>query len=262
MRKRLWIPLTIVLLVPVPVVFLSHQPVSGSGMNGELFTGSAALDSILSEASGKPVILNFWATWCGPCVRELPELEVLAADLGDRAVVIAVDIGDPDLSTLISFRENNPIDLNVVWLDGADAELAAERYSLEDVLPVSVILDGSGDETARAIGARSTEWFASAVEGASSGLVAEPLEQVDIHVYVVGLSDDPLVGELAEAALQIAGPEGFDVLDPSLTGDSILMEEAYLPMSGWPYAQLCVWGACRPPVDSAATLLEAFNSMR
>lgn len=261
MRERLWVPLSIILLIPVPVVLLSHRAITGSGSNQELFTGLSSLDSILTEAEGKPVLINFWATWCGPCVRELPELEAVAAEFGDEAVFLAVDIGDPDLETLETFRENNPIGLTMIWLDPADAESVSLTYSLPDALPVTLVLDPGGTEKARAVGARSGDWFASAVAGASTGETM-PMQHGNVHVYVVGSPDDPLVAELAEAALEIAGEEGFDVLDPTVQEDMAEMELLYLPLTGWPYAQLCVGGACRPPVSTAAELLAAFEEMR
>ena len=262
MRRHLWIPLVIILLVPVPVVLLSHGITTGSGVNGELFSGLSSLDSILAEAGGKPVLLNFWATWCGPCVRELPEIEEVSREFGEEAVFLAVDIGDPDIQTLKSFRDNNPVAITVIWLDPAEADLLALRYSLPDVLPITLVLDGNGEEAARAVGARNKEWFEAAVAGASTGEVFQDDSSGEVHVYVVGPGEDPLVAELIEAAVEIAGEEGFDLLDPTIPADSSSMEQLYLPMSGWPYAQLCVNGACRPPVSSAGELLQAHREMQ
>lgn len=45
----------------------------------------------LSALRGKPVVLNFWATWCGPCQNELPALQKAAEHLGDSVVFVGVD---------------------------------------------------------------------------------------------------------------------------------------------------------------------------
>lgn len=50
----------------------------------------------LSQFRGKPVVLNFWATWCPPCVEEVPSIVALQQKLGDKVVVLAVstDVDD------------------------------------------------------------------------------------------------------------------------------------------------------------------------
>ncbi len=262
MKNHLWILLVLVLLIPVFVISLSHHQPGGSVENGTLVLGIESLDSILAVSDGKPVLVNFWATWCGPCVREMPLLEQLAGELGENAVFVAVDMGDPELSTLELFRENNPVGITVVWLSPSEAEIVAGRYELADALPMTIILNGSGEETARAVGARSYEWFSSAMDGASSGNVIAHDEDIEVHIYVVGSAGDPVVEALIVEAVAIAGTDGYDVLDPTLTEDSLLMVEAYLPGSGWPYAQLCVGGACNRPVATAEELRAAFESMR
>jgi peroxiredoxin len=56
----------------------------------------------LKALRGRPVLLNFWATWCPPCVEEMPSVEDLARAVGDRAVVLAVSV-DEDWDALKKF---------------------------------------------------------------------------------------------------------------------------------------------------------------
>ena len=54
----------------------------------------AGYDALLAELRGTPVVVNFWASWCGPCEAEAPRLTAAADEFGDRVQFIGVDILD------------------------------------------------------------------------------------------------------------------------------------------------------------------------
>ena len=58
----------------------------------------------LSQFRGKTVVLNFWATWCGPCVQEVPSIMALQKQMGDKIVILAVST-DVDEDAYKSFTE-------------------------------------------------------------------------------------------------------------------------------------------------------------
>ena len=68
----------------------------------------------LGQLRGKPVLLNFWASWCAPCVEEMPSLVQLQKQMGDRVTVLAVSI-DSDENAYKQFVRDHNIDLLTAW---------------------------------------------------------------------------------------------------------------------------------------------------
>ena len=56
------------------------------------FAGGPAVN--VADFRGTPLIVNFWATWCAPCVKEMPEFQEVAAQAGDKVVFLGVDVED------------------------------------------------------------------------------------------------------------------------------------------------------------------------
>jgi len=97
----------------------------------------------LSEWNGKPQVINFWATWCAPCRREIPMLNALAADPGfaDFSLIgIAIDFRED----VLAFLKSTPIHYPVLIgeEDGLDA---ARAFGMESLgLPFTAFVDASG----------------------------------------------------------------------------------------------------------------------
>lgn len=94
----------------------------------------------LSEQRGKVVLLNIWATWCGPCVAEMPDIDRLAKDYADDLVVIGVNSGEP-LEAVKAFIEKNgytyPIALDT------DYRISGELYPTM-AIPYTVVINPLG----------------------------------------------------------------------------------------------------------------------
>ena len=121
------------------------EGVQAPDFTGELIDGTSIT---LSELQGKPVIINFWATWCGPCVKEMPAFERLKDDFGDKIGIIAVNCGD-DAGTVKDFVEENGYTFPVVL----DEEYSISMLYPTNSIPYTVVLDAEGKVTHISTGA-------------------------------------------------------------------------------------------------------------
>jgi cytochrome c biogenesis protein CcmG/thiol:disulfide interchange protein DsbE len=105
-------------------------------------------------------VLNFWATWCVPCLKELPELVALDhrwAERGVRVVGIAIDSGDP--ADIRAFAEGHGMDYTLLV---ADQQWAREHFGVFG-LPVTLVVDRQGRIRRRMIGPQTGAQFQAAV---------------------------------------------------------------------------------------------------
>ena len=124
----------------------SHK---GEVAPGAVFAGPDDAPTTLAAFRGKPLLVNLWATWCAPCVAEMPTLDKLAAARADRLMVIAVaqdrqgaDIVDPWFQTA-GLTTLQP------YIDPANRLLVAYNSAL----PTTILYDAEGREVWRIVGA-------------------------------------------------------------------------------------------------------------
>ncbi len=100
--------------------------------------------------SGKPVLLNLWATWCAPCVEEMPTLDGLAGAYEGKLRVLTASQDLQGAEKVEPFFEKAKFAHLEPWLDRENALSSA--LGGEGVLPTTVLYDASGQEVARVVG--------------------------------------------------------------------------------------------------------------
>ena len=99
------------------------------------------VDVKLAAFKGKVILLNFWATWCGPCKAEIPSLVELQEQYGDDLVVLGFSVDDP-VEKMRPYAEEYKI--NYPLLVGNGREDVQEAFGPLYGIPVSVIIDREG----------------------------------------------------------------------------------------------------------------------
>ena len=120
----------------------------------------------LSDFRGRPVFLNFWATWCGPCRAELPRMEVALRDhAGDGLAIIAVNNGE-SIQTAERFLQKLDVKLTAYAYDPAAS--VVRRYSILG-FPTSYFIDANGVITGVYATELSTKLMEDAIQEAIAG---------------------------------------------------------------------------------------------
>jgi thiol-disulfide isomerase/thioredoxin len=124
---------------------------AGAPAPGFTFQNPDGSDASLKDFAGKPVLVNLWATWCGPCVAEMPTLDAVAADYGPKGLAVLTISQDSQGEAVIKpFFEKHPLPHLKGWID---PENQFGFHYNTGMLPTTVIYDAQGKEMARVVGA-------------------------------------------------------------------------------------------------------------
>lgn len=123
----------------------------------------------LDRFAGKVVLLNFWATWCAPCVEEMPALDRLQAELGgDRFQVVAVSSDRSGAEAVAPFYEQHGLESLPIYLDPEGA--VGRAFGIRG-LPTTVLIDSQGREVARKEGV--AEWDEPPIKTALTSMTGQ-----------------------------------------------------------------------------------------
>lgn len=153
----------ILLLVMVLAVALTGcigQSKASSEAASSSSQGTAA-DAVLTRFDGqktsikelykdKPLYINFWASWCGPCVNEMPNIDSLAQKYGDQINFAAISV-DEEPGDAKAFVQRSGFSMSFYT---GDNQLLGSAYGLS-AIPVSILVDKDGNIIAKAVGGMS-----------------------------------------------------------------------------------------------------------
>jgi thiol-disulfide isomerase/thioredoxin len=147
---------------PPKALAQSEVPAGFQALNPPLQMGDFAFKDAdgkavrISDFRGRPVVLNIWATWCAPCIAELPQLNQLQAK-GGTLKVVAVAVEEPDPVKVRGFLINRGWTALTPYLDTEN--VFAKALQIRQI-PVSLLIDKNGYARVRVDA--PVEWFGTA----------------------------------------------------------------------------------------------------
>ena len=145
---------------PIKGVDRSHR---GKAAPDAMFNNPDGEETSLAEFRGKPLLVNLWASWCAPCVKELPTLDRLAtSNAAVRVLAVSQDMG-PHASVVAFLDQHKIADLEAFQ----DPKMALSGGLGVEVMPTTLLYDAQGREVWRYVG--ELDW----TSGEAARLLAE-----------------------------------------------------------------------------------------
>jgi thiol-disulfide isomerase/thioredoxin len=132
-----------------------HRDFAGRPASTAQFNDPAGKPLTLAAFKGKPLLVNLWASWCAPCVKELPTLDTLARS--GKLQVLAVSQDDGPHTSVVAFLDKHRIATLQSYQDPKMALTGA--LGPDTVLPTSILIDSGGKEVWRYVG--ELDWTGS-----------------------------------------------------------------------------------------------------
>jgi thiol-disulfide isomerase/thioredoxin len=151
--------LFVVLLIAVGLLIerkIKHNTPPSINAMGLVLQDLNGKEIALKDLADKPMVLNFWGTWCGPCLQEMPGFETVGKQFGDKVNIIMISDELPE--KLAAFRQKNNYQLMYAHSPKPFADLGIEA------VPVTYFYDGTGKLVAAKKSALNENELAAAIK--------------------------------------------------------------------------------------------------
>lgn len=127
-------------------------PAAQATLSAQSLTDQQGRVQTLAQWRGRPVLINFWASWCSPCREEMPQFEALARQQAAHGVqVLGVAWDSP--ANVQAFLKDNPLDYPILIAGSGVRETLAALGNPAGGLPFTLLVDGAGQPQAAKLGA-------------------------------------------------------------------------------------------------------------
>lgn len=159
-EKPMKTPIRVLVVLAMSCVLVSLALAAGPAPNFKLSTMDGKTVE-LKQLAGKAVVVNFWATWCGPCRREIPGMiKVYEKYKAKGLEIVGISLDRGGWKDLKPYLAKNPIAYPIVL--GGDAE--AQAYGGIEGIPTTFFVDRKGNIVSKTVGAMEEVDFEKAVK--------------------------------------------------------------------------------------------------
>jgi thiol-disulfide isomerase/thioredoxin len=174
MNRRQWISIAGISLVALAAGVLTSQWIYTAGLandpaikaffaNPWQTPNGKSVDT--DQWRGKVLVVNFWASWCPPCVEEMPTLDKLQQEFKSQNVLF-VGIGIDSPSNIREFLEKTPVSYPIVIGGLEGSNLSKQMGNTQGALPYTIVINSQGKATNSKLGKISEEELRSAIKSA------------------------------------------------------------------------------------------------
>ena len=174
MNRRQWIIIGGISLLALLGGVLTSQWISKTGLASEPLVKAFFANpwqtpdgkpADTAEWQGKILVVNFWASWCPPCIEEMPTLDLLQQEYLQQNVLF-VGIGIDSPSNIREFLKSTPVSYAIVIGGLEGSNLSKQMGNTQGALPYTVIIDSKGKSTYTKLGKISEDELRKAIKSA------------------------------------------------------------------------------------------------